>query len=221
MASPPVPPSGADWNNLFNVFGVIGWTALIIVVGAMVYFVIKYRYKEGKPVTTPEPGAGKSRAREAVIFASISVVLLFSLAVGSYRMTTSLQFPPSPSESLTIDVTAFQWSFRFHYPNNVTTVGDVVLPAEKKVVFNVTSSDVMHNFGLPDFKVKIDAIPGRYNTVWISTPILQNNVSASYQIRCYELCGDPGHTYMIGNLTVVDKDSYNQWLAQQTNSTGG
>jgi cytochrome c oxidase subunit II len=216
----PIPPSGTDWSNLFSLFGYVGLVAMAIVVGAMVYFVVKYRYRKGKPDFPIEIGAGKSRAREAVIFGAISTILLFSLAVGSFRMTTYIQYPPPASEALTINVTAFQWNFRFDYPNNVTSIQVCRVPADAKVIFNVTSIDVMHNFGLPDFRLKIDAIPGRYNIVWITTPSLDGNAYLSYQIRCYELCGS-GHTYMIGNLTVMDPVAFNQWLNQAANSTVG
>jgi cytochrome c oxidase subunit 2 len=213
-----MPPSGVDWNNLFSLFAYIGLTAAAMVIGAMFYFAVRYRYKKGKPEPPIEPVVGKSRVREAIIFAAISTILLFSLAVGSFRMTTYIQYPPPTSESLVIDVTAFQWGFKFQYPNGVTTITECRVPASSKIIFNVTSIDVMHNFGLPDFRLKTDAIPGRYNILWITTPPLNGHAQVSYQIRCYELCG-VGHTYMIGNLTVMDPTAFNQWLTQAANST--
>ena len=217
-----LPPSAADWWSLFGLFLFIGIAAAAIVVGAMVYFALKNRAKK---TITFESAAGlsRSRAREAVIFASISAILLFGLAVGSYRMTIDIQNPPPASESLTIDVTAFQWGFRFHYPENFTTVDECTIPSGKPIIFNVTSSDVMHNFGLHDFKLKIDAIPGRYNIVWITAPPVTGNDTLTYQIRCYELCGT-GHTYMISSLVVMSPTNYSQWALQQAqnmNMTGG
>jgi cytochrome c oxidase subunit 2 len=149
-------------------------------------------------------------------------VLLFSLAIGSYRLTTNFQFPPPASESLVVNVTAFQWNFRFGYPNGATTIGELRVPANKPIIFNVTSIDVMHNFGLPDFKLKIDAIPGRYNTLWITTPSLNGNTEVTYSIRCYELCGT-GHTYMRATLVVMEPATFDQWLSNQmvANATMG
>jgi len=216
--SQPLPTSAGDWWSLFALFFYVGLIAGAIVVGAMVYFAVRNRQRTGQPKFIPEAGSSRSRAREVVIFASISTVLLFSLAVASYRLTTSFQYPPSTSESLVIDVTAFQWNFRFTYPNGTTTIGEVRLPANKPVIFNVTSIDVMHNFGLPDFKLKIDAIPGRYNTVWITTPPVDGNTELNYTIRCYELCGT-GHTYMIAALIVMEPSVFSQWLNNQTNTT--
>lgn len=208
----PTPPTAVDWNRFFNLTGAVGLIALAIVVGAMVFFVYSGTRIKKEPIRHAH---GPSRVREFVIFSSISVILLFSLVVASYRMTSELQFAPTSPDTLTIDVSAFQWSFRFTYPNNVTSMRDCAVPAGKQVIFNVTSADVMHNFGLPNFKLKIDAIPGRFNILWITTPQVNPNQQLTYQIRCYELCGT-GHTYMIGKLIVMEETAFNQWLNNQT-----
>jgi cytochrome c oxidase subunit II len=211
----PIPNSTADWNNLFNLAAIIAVIAVLIVMGAMVFFAVKYREKKGQSKFIPQIGLSRSRAREAVIFASISIILLASLTVASYRLTPNARFPPPVSQSLVIDVTAYQWNFKFNYPNGVQTTGECYVPANKSIIFNVTSSDVMHNFGLMDFRVKIDAIPGRYNVVGVTTPPLDGNSQLNYTIRCYELCGSI-HTYMLAPLTVLDPAVFNQWLSNQT-----
>ncbi len=211
--SQPIPPSATAWWNLFYLFLFFGVIAGGTVVGLMLYFIHKYRYKEGQPEAALEPSPLRFRVREAIILAALSGILLFSLTIVSYRVAVQDQYPPSQTESLVINVTAFQFAFKFVYPNNVTTVGEVRVPAQKPVLFNVTSSDVMHNFGLPDFKLKIDAIPGVYNTLWITTPTLEGQTELQYQIRCYELCGS-GHSFMMATLIVVDSIAFSQWLNQ-------
>ncbi len=213
LVSQPYIPSAAAWWNLFYLFLFFGTLAGGIVVGLMLYFVYKYRYKEGQRELEYEPSPLRFRVREAIILAMISGVLLYSLTIVSYRTLTIEQNPPPPSNTLFIQVTAMQWSFKFKYPNNVTTVGEVRLPAESPILFNVTSIDVMHNFGLPAFKLKIDAIPGVYNTLFITTPALDGQTELHYQIRCYELCGS-GHSFMMANLVVVSPTAFNQWLSQ-------
>jgi len=216
----PIPPSAIQWLNLFSVFFIIGLAAGSFVVALMVYYSYRYRSRNGGTKSKVDSTLFRTRAREAIILASLSAILLLSLAVVSVRITTDIHNYPSLSESLLIDVTAFQWNFKFTYPNNVTTVGECRIPTGKPIVFNVTSSDVMHNFGLPDFRLKIDAIPGRYNTVWIEIPSLEGNTNATYQIRCYELCGI-GHTYMIASLVVMQPADFNLWLSTAANKTGG
>ncbi len=217
-----LPPSAVDWNNLFNLTAFIAIVAVAIVMGAMIFFAIKYREKKGQPKFIPEIGLSKSRAREAVIFAMISIIILTSLTIASYRLTPNERFPPPVSQSLVIEVTAHQWYFNFTYPNGVYYVGTCYVPANKSIIFNVTSADVMHNFGLMDFRVKIDAIPGRYNVIGVTTPPLDGNSQLNYTIRCYELCGVE-HTYMSAPLIVMEPTAFNQWLTNQTitNSTTG
>ncbi len=211
--SQPIPQSATAWWNLFYLFLFFGVLAGGTVVGLMLYFIHKYRYKEGHSEGEYEPSPLRFRVREAVILASLSGILLFSLAIVSYRVVIQMQYPPPGSESLVIHVTAFQWAFKFAYPNNVTTVGAVRVPAQELVLFNVTSSDVMHNFGLPAFKLKIDAIPGVYNALWITSPALGGQSELRYQIRCYELCGS-GHSFMMATLIVMDSSAFSTWLNQ-------
>jgi cytochrome c oxidase subunit 2 len=155
-----------------------------------------------------------------MVFAAISIVLLLSLTIASYRLTPNARFPPPVSESLVINVTAFQWNFRFVYPNGVSITSECFVPANTSIIFNVTSTDVMHGFGLMDFRVKVEAIPGRYNVIGVTTPLLDGNSQLNYTIRCYELCG-VGHTYMDAALIVMNPTAFNNWLNNQTaaNST--
>lgn len=217
--SQPIPSSAADWNRFFNLAATIALIAVAVVICSMVFFAIKYREKEGEAKFIPEFGPQKSRAREGLIFASISIILLASLTVASYSFVPNARFEPAGSQSMTIDVTCFQWGFRFGYPNGVNTVDQLGLPGNTTVMFNVTSTDVMHNFYLIQFKVSVEAIPGRYNIIWITTPPATGNANYTYNIECKELCGI-GHTYMDATMTVMNSTAYTQWLASQmTNST--
>src|SRR5512135_64199 len=101
--STPLPPSTIDWNNLFNLAAFIAVIAVAVVIGAMIYFSIKYREKKGQPKFIPQIGLSRARARETVIFAAISIILLLSLSVASYRLAPNARFPPPVSESLVIN----------------------------------------------------------------------------------------------------------------------
>ncbi len=215
--SQPVPPSTVDWNNLFNLTAYIAIIALAVVMGFMVYFTIKYRERNGQGKFIPEAGLLRSRARETVIFASISIIILTSLIVMSYRLTPNARFPPS-GQSLTIDVTAFQWAFKFTYPNGAQTLDLVNVPANTSIIFNITSTDVMHNFYLVEYRVSIDAIPGMHNVIWVDTPPLDGNSQLNYTIRCKELCGT-GHVDMMAKMAVLDPTAFNTWLNNQTVTT--
>jgi cytochrome c oxidase subunit II len=119
---------------------------------------------------------------------------------------------------MTIQVTGYQWAWKFQYPgpNYTTSIGELNLPENTIVLFNVTSTDVYHNFYLQEFRTSIDAIPGRYNSIWIKTPPLGGNSVLYYHIVCKELCGT-GHTYMVAHMNVLSQAAYDQWIANQTN----
>lgn len=212
--SQPIPISASDWNHFFDLAATIALIALAIVIGAMIFFIVKYRERKGQPKFIPDFRLSKSRARENVIFASISIIILVSLVAASYSLIPNARFAPSASKSLVIDVTAYQWAFSFGYPDGVQTLDNMTLPGNTAVMFNVTSADVMHNLYLVQFRVSIEAIPGRYNILWITTPVVTGNQEYTYNIECKELCGD-GHTFMDATMLVANQTEYNQWLATQ------
>ena len=212
-----MPLSAQNWYNLFQVFFYIGVIAGGITLGFMVYFVYTNR-KKARPVI--EHALGRSRARDALIFGAISTVLLLGVSIGSYRLSTQINTPPPASESILIKVEAFQWNYRFIYSNNVTTIGNCTVPAGTNIIFNITALDVQHSFGLPDFKLNIAAIPGQYNTLWITTPSLNGAQDLVYQIHCYQYCGE-GHPDMMANLTVVSPNAFVRWLSQSAGNTTG
>jgi len=214
-----MPPSAVDWNNLFNFAAYIAVAAVAVVMGAMVYYVVKNREREGQPKFIPNPNLHKSSPKHSLIFASISIILLLIVSIAAVTLAPNARFQPAP-QGLVVKVTAFQWSFRFEYPNGVTTLGQVTLPENTTVEFNVTSLDVMHNFYIVEYRVSIDAIAGRYNVIWITTPPLNGNSTVDYHIVCKELCG-VGHTYMSATMTVMSQADFNQWLTNETNMASG
>jgi cytochrome c oxidase subunit 2 len=227
LSANPVPASATAWWNLFDLFLFFAVIGGGIVVGLMIYLVLKYRCREGQVQIVAKSTSPRHHVRDAILLAMLSGILLFSLSIVSYRVAFSDRYPQlaytQNSASLYVQVTAFQWDFSFKYPNNVTTVGECRVPSGSTVLFNVTSTDVFHNFGLPDFKLKIDAMPGMYNTIWITAPPLNGQTELHYPIYCYELCGE-GHTQMHATLTVMDPNAFTQWLDQakmNMNQTGG
>jgi cytochrome c oxidase subunit II len=212
-----IPPTSLDWNNFFNVAGYTAVTAVAITIGAMILFTIVNRHRDGRKRFVPRKGLHISRARDAMVFASISIVILLTMSVLSFTLTPNARFLPN-TPSTQIGVIAYQWGFTFQYPNGARTFNVLNVPENTTILFNVTSTDVMHNFYIPDFRVSIDAIPGRYNQIWIATPELGASPELSYRILCKELCG-VGHTYMFASMTVMTQSAFQQFLANQSATT--
>ena len=93
--SQPIPVSASDWNHFFNLTASIALIALATVIGAMVFFIIKYRERKGQSKFVLDLGLNKSHPRDSVVFASISIIILVSLVAASYQLTPNPRFGPA------------------------------------------------------------------------------------------------------------------------------
>lgn len=118
---------------------------------------------------------------------------------------------PNPDEdAVEVEVVAAKYFWTYNYAEaNVTTSGELVIPANRTVYLHVTSTDWIHAFHVPDLGLKTDAFPGQYNT--ITTEVYK---TGTYQLYCAEYCG-VGHSGMLGTVKVVSPQEYDAWLAEQ------
>lgn len=93
---------------------------------------------------------------------------------------------------------------------NVGSVGSVRVPVDREVHIDATSGDVWHNFGIPELRVKADAIPGEVSETWFLA-----EETGEYTANCYELCGS-GHSGMSATVTAMESDAFDDWYNQQT-----
>lgn len=208
----PVSPIAAQWSWLFNLYLTLGVLIGAFVIGLLIILTLRFRLRPGEP----DPGeAGddvpenpRAGLRTALVMTALIGVVLFGLTVGT--MNTVNLIEKVPSDALTIRVVGFQWGWRFIYPDGRELIGELRVPHNTPVVLEVTSQDVFHAFGLPDIKVKVDAIPGKVNRIWF---VATEECAAHCRqpLRCYELCG-AGHALMKAKLTVMDPQAFFTWL---------
>jgi len=105
--------------------------------------------------------------------------------------------------------------------DDVTTLNQLYLPVNKPVIVRLRSKDVIHSFGVPEFRVKQDAVPGLTIPIWfepnVTTADMRNRVKDAefqYEIACAQLCG-LGHAKMRGFVTVVTADEFQKWLDEK------
>ncbi len=211
----PLMPS-KEWWGIFNLFTTIAIVIGSIVIGSLIIAAVKYRYREGQPEPSDsiKPGRVPSErgGPKVIIVITLIVVVALMMAEGSTFTVydTYQKFAESSMENgdvLKIEVTAFQWDWRFKYPNGVETVGEVYIPEDTPVLFIVTSIDVKHKFGIPELKTGVDAIPDDMGYLWLYV-----EDPGEYEIRCYELCG-VGHTFMTGKLKVLSGQEFVNWYS--------
>ena len=150
------------------------------------------------------------------IFPIIMVVVFFSHTV----RVQNILLDDSPPDN-TVVVVGQQWSWTFNYPgegpsgDNVYSFGTgsdiptLVLPVGETTRFELRSPDVIHDFGVPGFLMKMDVIPGQDNSFQV-TP----KVTGTYAGKCYELCG-VYHSRMLFNVEIVSAEDYDAYLENQ------
>jgi cytochrome c oxidase subunit II len=199
-----LPPQGStiapqvDW--LFDfVMGICIFFFLLILV-LLVYFAIKYRYREGAPVLD----APKHNTALELTWTFVPTVIV--IVIFYYGFTGFVKMAVIPENSYQVVVSAHMWSYVFRYPNG--HIDDKLhIPANMPVEIVLTSEDVIHGFFIPDFRVKKDDVPGRYNKIWVNA-----NVLGDHDIFCTQYCGD-GHSTMRSHVVVQNLDDFNAWLA--------
>ncbi|MBX8637330.1 MAG: hypothetical protein KIY11_03090 [Thermoplasmata archaeon] len=214
--------TSAVWWRLFNIYLVLSIVFSAFFIAWILYLVISTREKPGREVINHIkpgiiPSSTRGRPRNVAFLVLFLVVVFFGLYIYSLPATYYIrQAPSSTSNTLTIDVYAAQWTWTFRYPNGYNVTGSANVknytaefPVNTTIIFRVTSLDVMHEFSIPTFKVKVDAFPGVWNTIW--TNVYQQG---TYTAFCTELCG-LGHADMYVHMQFVSVSTYNAWIASQ------
>ncbi|MEN8041900.1 MAG: cytochrome c oxidase subunit II [Actinomycetota bacterium] len=117
-----------------------------------------------------------------------------------------------PSSDYVIEMEASQFFWEVTYPNGATALDELVVPAEKRVRYDVNSTDVLHSFWIPAFRVKIDAVPGLTTQVY-TTATHEGTIDDDINLRvqCAELCG-AGHAAMAMPVRVVSDAEWHEYI---------
>jgi cytochrome c oxidase subunit 2 len=163
-----------DWLYYF-----IYWTSVVLfvaIVGAMIWWAIKYRERPGHKAT---PTGHNMTLEIAWTVAPIFILaFLFHKGFQGYADMTV-----APANSIDIHVNAKQWSWEFVYPNGGSSP-ELHVPEGKPVKLILSSADVLHSFFVPALRVKRDVVPGMFTTVWFQTTHVGHD-----DIACAEYCG--------------------------------
>jgi len=174
-----------------------------------------------------------------VAWTIVPVLILVAIAIPSFRvLREQLIIPP---HDLVVKATGHSWYWNYEYPSDqggfqfdsnmvpeneikagqprlLAADNELVVPINKIVRVQITAADVLHNFAVPSFGIRLDAVPGRLNETWFKA-----DREGIYYGQCSELCGN-GHPYMPINVRVVSEADYAAWVAQAKQkyaATGG
>jgi len=192
-----------DWaNNLITDLSVF---FTVLVVGAMLYFAVKYRRGNSDKNETPRILGSHILELTWTIIPSIISAWILYIGIIYYQDLRRV-----PEGALEISVVGQKWKWDFEYGNGKKSYDKLVIPVDTPVKLILSSKDVLHSFFIPAMRVKSDVVPGHFTYVTF-TP----NKTGEYHIFCTEYCGRE-HWNMINKLKVVSKAEYNFWLIDKS-----
>jgi cytochrome c oxidase subunit 2 len=190
-----------------GVFSFIFWISMFFfvgIVGALLYFVVRYRRR---------PGVAAERTLHHSTWLEIAwsvipfLLLIVIFVVGFTTFVTMASEPENPYE---IRVIGKMWVWSFQYPNGY--IDDVLhVPVDQPVKLIMSSDDVIHSVFIPAFRVKRDVIPGRYTSLWFEA-----TEAGTFDLFCTEYCGTK-HSDMITSVVVHPSGEFQTWLDKASN----
>jgi cytochrome c oxidase subunit II len=193
-------------DDLWDILLIASVPIFVLVEVVVLYSVWKFRMRPGEELKDGPPIHGNTMLE--IIWTAIPALIIFSLVTYAYIVLTEIE--KKPSREMVVQVTGqqFAWSYQYREPGRPIVNTDVLyVPKGESVRFNIKATDVIHDFWVPAFRMKIDAVPG-ITTHYRVTPIR----NGSYAVVCAELCG-LGHSTMRSTVHVVDPGTFKGWLA--------
>ncbi|HEV2016864.1 MAG TPA: cytochrome c oxidase subunit II [Gemmatimonadaceae bacterium] len=199
---------GREIDFLWNRLLLLGTIVFVLVEGALIFVVIKYRRRVNQP--TPPQTHGSTKLE--ITWTLIPAVILVFIAVPTVRTIFITQAQAAPG-SLNIEVTGHQWWWEFRYPEyGVTTANEIYLPVGRTVNFRLRSADVIHSFWTPQLGGKRDVVTNRTNYLWYTPD--SSTASSVWNGFCVEYCG-ASHANMRFRVFTVTPDQFASWVAGQ------
>lgn len=207
-----------DFGERINyVYGVTTLVLILVFLAVslpLIYIIFKFRAPEGDLTNVAPPKQVHGNAALEFTWTLIPIVLLLFIAVPTWEAIFE-QPDKAPEGSLKIEVIGHQWWWEFRYPDlGITTANEMHIPAETPVFLTITSDDVIHSFWVPKFGGKKDALPGVKNTLFFTSPKIQDTLEEGgdyYQGQCAELCG-LSHALMRFEAVVHAKPEFERWV---------
>jgi cytochrome c oxidase subunit 2 len=197
-----LPPQGSimapRWDSLWDFVVYMSIFFFVLVIGAMVYFIRKYRASSG---ARPKYITG-SHVLE-IAWTLVPALILLGIFAWGYAVYNGMT--QAPADAYEVRVIGKQWLWTFQYDDGRTTIGEVYVPVHKPVKFVMTSEDVLHSFFIPNFRVKQDVVPGMYTSVWFEA-----TVPGRHQVFCAEYCGT-SHSQMLAAVVALGPTEFDAW----------
>jgi cytochrome c oxidase subunit 2 len=188
-------------DALFITWSLISIFFTLLIAGLIIFFMVRYRRRSVDEVGQEEKPAMWLEIAWSVIPLGIALTMF----VWGTRVFFNVYRPPA--DAIEYYSVGKQWMWKFQHPDGHREINALHIPVGRPIRLKLTSEDVIHSFYVPAFRVKQDALPGRYTQVWF-----QATKPGTYHLFCAEYCGGE-HSRMIGSIVVMEPRDYEAWLA--------
>jgi cytochrome c oxidase subunit II len=231
------------WTHIFMFVLFVGWG------GFFVYTLVRFRQSRN-PVASYTGAKSHASNVSEVGVAVVEAVLLFAFSIPLWAARVDHIPPESEALVVEVTGEQFAWNIHYPGPDkkfgktdiklldlqsnplgldrndpaakdDVTTLNQMYLPVNTPIIVRLKSKDVIHSFGVPEFRVKQDAIPGLTIPIWFIPNVTTEEMRArtgkpefQYEIACAQLCG-LGHARMRGFVTVQPAEEFTKWLDER------
>jgi cytochrome c oxidase subunit 2 len=211
----------AALDGLYVYITVLCGVSFVLTIGAMFWFMWKYKMRGPNDKTDPITHNGKLEFWWSAIPAVFLVTIFVWGEIDFIKMSTP------PADAIDVRVTGQKWLWTIEYPSHPggpsltcpqgkdqcaadEKIPTLIVPLGEPVKLTMTSVDVLHSFYIPAFRTKKDVVPGRYTMIWFEAII-----EGEFPVFCTEYCGDE-HSSMLGKVVVVPPDDYEAAVAKAT-----
>ena len=208
---PIVPPQASEFAALYDPFF---WyiTVVVFAGGGLVYLLVAYfcfRYARN-PGARGHVGLAHTprilgSTRLELLWTAIPAVFFLTFFAWGTWLWGQVTRIPAEAEDYEIYVVGKRWMWKIQHPDGVREINELHLPVGKAVKITVISEDVIHDFGIPAFRAKIDVVPGRYMSIWY-----RPTKAGTYHLFCDQYCGQ-GHSQMVGQVHVLSAADFEAW----------
>lgn len=192
----------------FFLIAVSAFFALLIA-GLIVVFAIQYRRRSDDETPAPIEGSLALELTWSIIPFVIAMVIFFWGA----QLFVSLK--TSPKNAIDVFVVGRQWMWKVQHLEGRREINVMHVPVGRPIKVTLTSEDVIHDFFVPAFRIKEDAVPGRYTEEWFEATRV-----GTYHLFCSQYCGTQ-HSRMIGEIVVMEPADYQAWLSGSDAASAG
>jgi cytochrome c oxidase subunit 2 len=191
------------WDHLFYFLTALSVFFSVLIFTTIFYLAIKYRRRSKDEIPPPTEGNLPLELTWTLIPAGLCILL--------YVWSSSLYMRDSrpPAASSEIFVVGKQWMWKVQHPEGPREINELHVPVNQPIKLTLTSEDVIHDFGVPAFRIKKDAVPGMYTTEWFEA-----TRTGQFHLFCDQYCG-VGHTHMEGWVVVMTPEDFERWLDSQ------